>query len=308
VTWAIALLCIAAAYFILCWYGAGKLTRMVTQAVRYTEQDVRKQDLSNGFGDAIHAYETAWKRTPFELERSGAVLSGELIENPADSTAPHKAVIICHGHTVNRYADLKYAALFYRLGYTVIIFDERYFGRSTGRCCTLGQEESRDVAAIIAWTRRQLGKDCEIGLHGESMGAATALMALNYEHPAFVVADCPFADSEQLLRQFIHAHLHMPAWPLVPMIEAVAEKRYGYSVKSVSPIRAVQGSDVPICFMHGSSDTLIPCSASQSMAAVCRNPKSRIFLYDKADHACSIVVDPKGYEERMDAFIRDVHA
>ena len=114
----------------------------------------------------------------FILAKAGADISGEYMMNPADSGTPRKVAIICHGHTVNRYSDLKYADIFYRAGFSTVIFDERYFGESTGDFCTLGQNEARDVAAIIAYVRQIFGQDCVIGLHGESRGAATALLTL----------------------------------------------------------------------------------------------------------------------------------
>lgn len=155
---------------------AEKCLQMVVNPVRYDVDYVKALETTNGFSDCIEAYETKWQRTPFVLHCAGADISGEYMMNPADSGTPRKVAIICHGHTVNRYSDLKYADIFYRAGFSTVIFDERYFGESTGDFCTLGQNEARDVAAIIAYVKQIFGQDCVIGLHGESMGAATALL------------------------------------------------------------------------------------------------------------------------------------
>ncbi len=298
------IICAAAVYLIVCLIISRKVLKMVTHAVRYSTDDVRKLEIKNGFSDAVEAYEKKWKRTPIEIVSNGAVLSGEWIENP-DASAEHpKAAVICHGHTVNRYSSLKYAEIFYRLGYQVIIYDERYFGASTGESCTLGQLESKDLVNVIAWARNQFGEACIIGLHGESMGAATVLLAMQEGHPDFVIADCPFADAELLLKQFIPQKLHLPFWPLVPMIEAEGMQS-DFRIKEISPIKTVSAVNIPICFMHGKDDHLIPCTHSEMMYSACKNPKSVIHLFPGADHAYSIVTDRKDYEQEMAEFIKN---
>lgn len=220
---------------------AEKCLQMVVNPVRYDVDYVKALETTNGFSDCIEAYETKWQRTPFVLHCAGADISGEYMMNPADSGTPRKVAIICHGHTVNRYSDLKYADIFYRAGFSTVIFDERYFGESTGDFCTLGQNEARDVAAIIAYVRQIFGQDCVIGLHGESMGAATALLTFKYETPDFVIADCPFADSKLLFAQWLKRNLRIPIGLIWPILRRRAKRKYDYDVESVCPVAAVQG-------------------------------------------------------------------
>ena len=287
----------AAAAFI-----ADKCLRMVTKPVRHTVEEVVREDTGHGLTAGFAAYES-WQRAPFTVERGGVTLRCERVENPADVGPRRKVAIICHGHTVNRFSSLKYADIFYRAGFSVVLYDERYFGESGGDYCTLGQEESLDLAEIIRETRRFFGENCLLALHGESMGAATALLALRYEKPDLVVADCPFADSELLFGQWIRRNLHIPPGLILPLLETLAKRRFGYRVKETSPIAAVRDADVPICFMHGRADTLIPCSHSEALRAACRSEKSELHLFDGAIHAQSIVVDPAAYERILRAFL-----
>lgn len=118
---------------------AEKCLQMVVNPVRYDVDYVKALETTNGFSDCIEAYETKWQRTPFVLHCAGADISGEYMMNPADSGTPRKVAITCHGHTVNRYSDLKYADIFYRAGFSTVIFDERYFGESTGDFAPLGR-------------------------------------------------------------------------------------------------------------------------------------------------------------------------
>ncbi|MBQ1287619.1 MAG: alpha/beta hydrolase, partial [Erysipelotrichaceae bacterium] len=84
----------------------------------------------------------------------------------------------------------------------------------------------------------------------------------------------------------------------------IGKLRYHYDVKGTSPINAVKDADVPICFMHGDSDTLIDCHHSKDMFAVCRNKKSELHLFKGAEHARSIAVDPEGYEAILRDFLK----
>ena len=102
---------------------AEKCLQMVVNPVRYDVDYVKALETTNGFSDCIEAYETKWQRTPFVLHCASADISGEYMENPADSGTPRKVAIICHGHTVNRYSDLKYADIFDRAGFRTVIFD-----------------------------------------------------------------------------------------------------------------------------------------------------------------------------------------
>ena len=125
--------CMIAALFLLAVFAlsaliAEKCLQMVVKPVRYDVDYVKALETTNGFSDCIEAYETKWQLTPFVLHCAGADISGEYMMNPADSGTPRKVAIICHGHTVNRYSDLKYADIFYRAGFNTVIFDKSQFG------------------------------------------------------------------------------------------------------------------------------------------------------------------------------------
>ncbi|MBR4462599.1 MAG: alpha/beta hydrolase [Erysipelotrichaceae bacterium] len=285
---------------------AQKCLAIVIFPKRYSFPEMRDYEISKGFSDAFEKYDRVWNREDFSLGTNGIVIKGEIIRN--DHPIGNKVAIIAHGHTANRYADLKYADLFYLAGYHVVIYDERHHGDTSGDICTLGQEEAKDLRDIFRFVRERFGNDCLIGLHGESMGAATSLLVLQYVRPDFVVADCPFADSIVLFTEFIRKNLHIFPSLIVWTVCQIARLRYRYDIKGTSPINAVKDSDVPICFMHGAADNLIDCHHSKDMFAVCKNENSELHLFEGADHACSITSDPKGYETILRDFLKRCNA
>nr|MCR4633056.1 lysophospholipase [Erysipelotrichaceae bacterium] len=122
---------------------------LITRPNRYTYEQMRAAEIGNGFGSSVRKYEEEWKRKPFELSCNGVKISGEIIDNP--KAVGNKTVIICHGQKVNRYCSLKYADIFMEMGYKVLIYDERYFGKSGGEISTLGQEEAKDLREVYVY-------------------------------------------------------------------------------------------------------------------------------------------------------------
>ena len=291
--------CAAAALALLLLYASLRSALALTRPIRHPDGRARSYDGAL-FGDCFRDYDQVWDRTPFTLDVGDAVLSGEYIVHPQGRD---RVVIVSHGHTINRFASVKYAHIFYQLGWSILLYDQRYFGHSTGRCCTLGQRETDDLVKVMAYARGVFGRDCLIGLHGESMGGATVLNVLSRETPAFVVADCPFADTETLLRYLLPYRTHLPNFPVLPLTRLMGRLLFGYDFRKVSPQRAVAAAQVPICLIHGDGDRLIPCSHSQALYAACRDPRSELHLVPGAHHAMSFAADRQAYEDVMTAFV-----
>ena len=289
------------------------LGKMIADMIMLPEkipfEKTERLDSDGGFSEAFRAYHGDWKGEEFTLEGAeGVKIACEVIKNPADSGERKKVMLVCHGQTVTRAGAVKYAKLFYDFGYSIVIFDERYFGKSEGEYCTLGLLEPEDIKHIIGYIRREFGENCFLGLHGESMGAASALRLLDTETPDFVIADCPFAD----LKLLIHDLAWEKALLLAPLGQYFARriglKRCGYDYTSVKPIDSVRQSNVPICFMHGNRDRLINCKHSEMMKAVSNNPLSELHFFEESDHARSIFDYPADYERICRAFILKIES
>ena len=278
-----------------------KCLDMVMYPIQYDFKHTRQSDIDEGFGGYIDDYDHKWNKRGFTLNVNNVSIKGDVITN--DHPIDKKVAIFAHGHTANRISDLKYAGMFYEKGYHLVIFDERHFGNSTGDYCTLGQEEAKDLKEIYNYTKQIFGDDYKIVLQGESMGAATSLLVLQYINPDCVVVDCPFADSETLFKEFIKKNLHVPPSIIVFCVEIIAKLFYKYDIKKTSPIKAVKNTNVPICFMHGDNDNLIDCHHSKDMYAVCLNKNSEIHLFKGSDHARSVFDYRDEYKDIMFNFI-----
>ena len=250
--------------------------------------------------------EKEWDRHPFTVKTAdGLTLNGIYILNSTESK-PAKVAIIVHGHTANYMHSYKYATIFVKSGYNVVMYNSRYFGDSEGEFDTLGQRESEDLSLVIDFTRSQFGQDCYIALHGESMGAATVLLETAVRSDiAMVVADCPFSNSEKLYYDLMKKKTPYPV-SFLCRLTSLYGRKYGYDLYKVNPIDAVKKTDIPILLIHGQADDFIPPYHSRSMAAVLRNPESKLVEFPAARHACSFYTDSARYTEVVSQFVKRI--
>ena len=110
----------------------------------------------------------------------------------------HKWAIICHGYTSGPSGMAHYAREYYNKGYNVILPYMR--GNAKGIKAknivtyTMGYQDKYDLLGWIDYAVKA-DPDCQIVLHGESMGAATVMMTVGEPLPDNVkcaVEDCGY--------------------------------------------------------------------------------------------------------------------
>jgi uncharacterized protein len=156
----------------------------------------------------------------------GTLLSGEFWAQ----TQAAPTIILCHGYRASRSHLRSVATLNYACGYNVLLFDFRGHGDSDSVMTSGGNAEIRDVQAAIEVARLQPeSRAGQIILYGFSMGAAVALMVPWHPDVAAIIADSPYARSEDILYQMVSSRLEeesaarLPSWhPLPQMYSALA--------------------------------------------------------------------------------------
>lgn len=294
---------LAALYLVLAAIVAKGTLKAATTPVAHTTEEARAFQTEYE-GMDYDDYDNVWRKQPFEVDGVQGKVRGEVIFNDAQSGDPPRVAVICHGHTWNRINSLKYARIFYKRGYNVVIYDHAYFGRSDGKFTSLGYYERRDLSAVLDYTRELFGKDAFLVLHGESMGAVTVLCELSLRDDLdAVIADCAFSDTFRYYRQLCVKATHLPSFPIVEFSNVMSKRKYGYDFAAVSPIEDVRRSNVPICFIHGASDRFIRSEHSEEMYRAASNPLSELHLIPNAGHARSFHADQQKYAEIVNGFL-----
>lgn len=248
-------------------------------------------------------YDLSWY-DPMEKEdytvrsEDGYVLHAQLLKNPAGTG---RYVIISHGYTDNRFGALKYAPVYLELGFNVIVYDLRGHGLNEPTFCTYSARERKDLLVLINDSWERYAGITLLGIHGESLGAATSVAVLGEKPPVdFVVADCGFSDIASVLKNGAKAS-HFPAF-LVDIASLFARLRFGFSYEDMRPIDSLPENQVPILFIHGADDGFILPEHSERMSKATKG-YAELRLVPGADHAMSVLTAPDRYKEYVSDFI-----
>ncbi len=216
----------------------------------------------------------------------------------------HRCAVLCHGY-VGSPGNLAGTALrFHDEGWNVLMPWMRGHGQSEGKSLTVGAKESQDV---LGWVRRLVNRDgeAEVLVFGSSMGGASVMQLAGMELPKNVraiVSDCGFSS----LRELMGEEFGPAILPELPLIDATCRLRGGFSIDDVNAVEAVSHASVPMLFIHGAADELVPLAMLDELYEACASPRKRRLLVPDAPHAQSVTAHPALYWREMDAFIADV--
>jgi uncharacterized protein len=250
----------------------------------------------------------AWPKESYRIKsKFGYELQCYHIPNPQPvDPVFRRFVIIAHGYRHTHYGGIKYASMMRSFGYDVVLFDERHHGSSGGKNTTLGACESHDLQRVIHDAYARFGSSIQVGLYGESMGAAVVLLAqAREERIKFVISDCSFSDLTRLAAHQIHTLHKLPLWPFLATSSFVFRLMTGTFYGEISPLSAVEAARAPILFIHGEADRFIPKEHSERLYQACRSPK-RLKLFADSRHAESFRKHRIDYRIEVERFLTDL--
>jgi fermentation-respiration switch protein FrsA (DUF1100 family) len=142
-----------------------------------------------------------------------------------------------------------------------------------------------------------------LATHGESMGAAIVLLHAAIDNRVnFVIADCPYKSLWDQFAYRLKVEYKLPAFPILYIANVISKFRIHTHISDISPIKSVEGLEIPVFFIHGNADTYIPKSHSLDMYEI-KKGKKRLYLAEGAEHAKSYAVDKERYEKEIEAFL-----
>lgn len=263
-----------------------------------------------------------------------------------NTTETNKTVIIAHGFGLSGDKYGAWGKMYYDLGYNVLLPDARAHGKSEGNYISFGLQEKDDYTNKQGWIEQvieKIGPDSEIYLHGGSMGAATMMMVAGEAVPANVkllIEDCGYADlnipfrhlkgtilsklegqngAYKFKRNLAGLNLNVPIDEqdinyLFDRFLHVFNERYELTendrdvLASVSAVQAMNTTALPVLFIHGQSDTLVPFKETtetliNSKQSNRNNARYEEYFPANANHGAAIKVDYETYKSKIQAFI-----
>ena len=229
---------------------------------------------------------------------------------PNGRLTTQRTIIMVHGTGSNRASPLVLglSCALAKRGFAILAFDMRGMGQSAPAPLSEGYFEQRDVLGAVDYLRSgslpyaALGRPREIAAWGDSMGAATVLLAAAHE-PAIkaIVSDSGFAALVPVLRS-------SPNYPglFIPSVLFAVRLLYGIDFYAVRPVDVVASiAPRPIFFIQGSADTVVPpanLSLLATAAAAAPDAHIQTWLVKGADHIESFRVMGERYLQRVASF------
>ena len=182
------------------------------------------------------------------------------------SSAAKGTVLHLHGNAANISNHLPLVAWLPKAGFNVLMLDYRGFGRSEGKPTLEGVVEDALAALRALRTRGDVDAGKLIVL-GQSIGGATALrmLAADREGVRLAVIDSAFASYRGIARDAaLQSVVLAPFLPLALPWLPPAQR---------DPIAMLSRLDLPLLFVHGTGDAVIPFKHSEQLYAAAREPK-----------------------------------
>lgn len=234
-----------------------------------------------------------------------------------DSSAGRTAILV-HGYKDSHVGMMPLARMYAGMGFNVLLPDLHAHGLSEGADIRMGWGDARHVRHWISVAGSMFADTLSrlrIVIHGVSMGAATVMNVAGDSLPPAVrcvIEDCGYTSvwdefAHQLADQF-----GLPPFPVLYAASALCRLRYGWSFGEASSVDCIRAKDVPMLFIHGSSDTYVPSDMVLQLFnanPVSRSPDGRslwfndIWLTPGCAHADSFHDYPSHYSHRVAAFL-----
>ena len=278
---------------------------------RASPQDADKERLLNT-GEAREA--GAWfseAKQPVSITSfDGLNLHGWLFDPDCVNPLPHLYAICCHGYTGEPAEMAKWAHRFAKLGFTVLVPAQRAHELSEGRYVGMGWLEHND---LLAWIHLivESDPDARILLHGNSMGAATVMMAAGDPRlPRNVVSAIEDSGYASVRMQFIdsaRSMFHLPKLLAAMCVDAaglVCKYRAGFDFSDASCVEQLKHTTIPMLFIHGAADTFVSPRFLDMNYGACSSLDREKLLVPDADHVMSSAVAPDVYWSKVEGFVK----
>ena len=209
----------------------------------------------------------------------------------------NKVIISVHGwHGEALRTSSQFSHFLVDFTYNVLFVDLRSYGQSEGRYTTYGIKDSEDIMEWIDYIVDRFQGDVSIALDGISMGGNTVLTVADKVpmQVKCIINDCGFTNASAEFKECLKS-IKVPVFFLAfaNIINMIVN---GWSFSKTSAIKSVEGSKVPILFIHGAKDTFVPTYMVKQLYNACTSEKY-IHIFENAAHARSYFLNKEAYKK-----------
>jgi fermentation-respiration switch protein FrsA (DUF1100 family) len=201
---------------------------------------------------------------------------------------PRAYIVYFHGNGGNLSVWAPILAGIASRGYSVLAFDYRGYGVSTGRPSERGLY--RDIDAVIERTKERLQPQMTVVYWGRSLGCTLAAYAATIRAPRGLILESGFPSARSLVRSS----------PILTFLAWFSSYRFPCS-------EFLRRVSVPVLVIHGDDDHVVPIAQGRELFDGIVGPK-RFVTIRGGNHNDLTPSDPHAYWRAVDEFIVSLQA
>lgn len=242
------------------------------------------------------------KKVEVDITSEGYRLVGEYFDFGGDT-----AVIIIPGRMESLLYSYYFAEPYRRLGFNVLVIDNRSHGLSEGYVHCLGYREYKD---LINWSRMLHDRfhNERIVLHGICIGSSAALFALtSMECPDYMtamVAEGMYTTFNDSFRNHM-VEMNHSIYPMTPMVMLYIRIFSHADAVHDGPVYRIDQLKKPILFIHSKEDRFSLPKEGEMVYNKCKSTKKLVW-FDKGAHSRVRINDEKGYDDAIVGFYQEL--
>jgi fermentation-respiration switch protein FrsA (DUF1100 family) len=192
-------------------------------------------------------------------------------------------LLLCHGNGGNISHRVESAAIYRRIGLSVLMFDYRGYGKSEGSPNEKGTYRDAQAAWEYLTGERRIAADRVIVL-GRSLGGAVASHLAGRQAPAGLIVESAFSSVPDMGAR------------LYPYLPVRRLSRYKYD--TAAHVRNVR---CPILVMHSRQDEIVPFEMGRKVFEAANEPKT--FVEITGGHNDGYFVSVEAYTDTVRQFV-----
>ncbi|MBQ6153265.1 MAG: hypothetical protein IJJ15_05925 [Ruminococcus sp.] len=242
------------------------------------------------------------KKTEVDIVSDGYHLVGEYFDFGGNT-----AVIIIAGRMESLLYSYYFAEPYRRLGFNVLVIDNRSHGLSDGHVHCLGYKEYID---LINWGKLLHDRfhNEKIVLHGICIGSSAALFALTSpdcpDYMAAMVAEGMYTTFNDSFRNHL-VDMNHSIYPMAPMVMFYIRIFSHADAVHDGPIYRIDQLKKPILFIHSKEDRFSLPKEGEMVYNKCKSTKKLVW-FNKGAHSRVRINDEEGYDQAIVDFYREL--
>lgn len=285
-------------------FALGSLAALLVYAAYRKSSEIIRPARTGALAFHPDQYRLAHEVVEF-FTADGVRLKGWFI--PAVGVESGCTIIFCHGWGANRGEMLRDTWFLAEKGFNLLYFDFRASGESKGSVSSVGYLETRDFDAAYEFLKTNRPHQAEsVGVFGISMGGSVAAYAaVKYPELVCLLAESTFLSYKKVVANWGWHRLKTPYFPLVALTMFFVRHKLKADPEPYSPLYTVGKVKIPVLFINGDHDDLVPLPEAEALFGLCSSEKKQMWVVAGASHAKCAEVGGEIYRGKVSAFFAE---